>query len=228
MNCNYDRVGDVPLLICRSGNQPEPKPAILWFHGFGSDSEAHRTDFQEFADAGFVVIGVDAVEHGGRRSAQLEKKLDVPQQDAFLHAIDFASRTASEIPDIIQHLVAGRIATDSRIALVGISMGAFTVYRAIANGIRVAKAVAILGTPEWPGAHSPHLNLEAFCKTDLLSITAEADENVPPFAAKRLHQCLELRCPDRHRYVEVHNAVHLMNAQDWRFAMSETQRWLTS
>jgi pimeloyl-ACP methyl ester carboxylesterase len=62
----------------------------------------------------------------------------------------------------------------------------------------------------------------------LLSITAGRDENVPPAAARRLHERLAEGHPEpeRARYVELRDAPHLMDAEQWATAMDETERWL--
>jgi len=111
-----------------------------------------------------------------------------------------------------------------RVALVGISMGGYVVYRALLEEPPVRAAVAILGSPEWPRPDSPHHRLDAFRRVALLSITAENDDNVPPGPARELHRGLGES--ERARYVELPGAVHLMGEEDWERTMEEMLRWL--
>jgi pimeloyl-ACP methyl ester carboxylesterase len=106
-------------------------------------------------------------------------------------------------------------------------MGGYVVYQAVLVEPSIRAAVAILGSPEWPEGDSPHHHLDGFRRTALLSITAERDENVPPAAARELHQRHAAADPEPvHRYVELANAVHLMSEAHWNEAMDETLRWL--
>jgi pimeloyl-ACP methyl ester carboxylesterase len=88
--------------------------------------------------------------------------------------------------------------------------------------------VALLGSPEWPDADSPHLAPGRFDDVALLAVTAERDASVPPEAARRFHERLRARRTDdrRLRYVELEGAEHLMNGEQWERLMRETVEWL--
>lgn len=222
-------VGAAPLLLARREDSRLPLPLVLWFHGFGVDKEVHRPELARMAEAGLLAVGVDAAGHGERRLPDLDACMDAPREQALQTAVELASRTADDVPAIIQALVRDGLADPQRIAVAGISMGGYTVYRAIVVDPTIHRAVALLGSPEWPHPESPHHHLESFARVALLSITAEKDVNVPPAAARELHQRLSVRHPDahRHRYVELKGAEHLMDARSWEVAMDEMIRWLT-
>jgi uncharacterized protein len=229
MHFTTRRIAGVPALLAYAGELDEARPLVLWFHGLGVDKETHRAELQLLAEAGFLAIGIDAVGHGERRWPHLQQLIDAPRDDAFATAVDIAVQTAAEVPRIIDALIDERVADPKRIALAGISMGAFALYRALVECRgKIACAVAILGSPQWPFVSSPHNELDAFCDAALLSITAELDENVPPAAARELHYALEQRCPDRHRYVELSGAVHLMSASHWEQTKREMLNWLNA
>ncbi len=101
-----------------------------------------------------------------------------------------AEATVHELPALIDDLAQHHGADPSRVSAVGISMGAFLLYRAIAYGIPLRAAVALLGSPEWPGPSSAHRSPDSFTRVRLLSITAEHDVSVPPAAATRFHEVL--------------------------------------
>ncbi len=40
---------------------------ILFYHGFGQSKEDYRAVLSQFAEAGFLAVGIDGVGHGERR-----------------------------------------------------------------------------------------------------------------------------------------------------------------
>ena len=223
---DYRFSGEVPLLVARRSELELPAPLVLWFHGLGVDKDTHRPELQLLAENGFLAVAVDAAGHGARRLFDLDERINASREETFATATDLAVQTAGEVSGVVENFLSRGETTANQVSAVGISMGAFVVYRAIVECAAISRAVAILGTPEWPGDSSPHQHIDAMCSVDLLSITAERDENVPPAPARALHHALERRCPDRHRYVELPGAVHLMCEADWEKTKSEMLRWL--
>ncbi|HEV2149242.1 MAG TPA: alpha/beta fold hydrolase [Longimicrobiaceae bacterium] len=222
------RVGGVPLLLAVPREGSGPLPLVLWFHGFGVDAEVHRPELQRLAEAGFVAAGVDAAGHGRRRLSDLDARIGAPREAARRTMLELAAETAGDVPAVVQALVDEGLANPRRVAVAGVSMGGYVVYRSLLVEPSIRAAAAILGSPEWPGDDSPHLHPEAFHRTALLSVTAGADENVPPAAARAFHQALAEGHPEpsRARYIEIPGAEHLMNGEQWEVAMDETIRWL--
>lgn len=222
-------IAGVPLLLASPDDAAGPLPAVLWFHGFGVDAETHRKELRQLAEAGFLAVGVDAAGHGARRLPDLDERQAAPHGQALRTMIGLAAQTADEVPAVVRALADEGLADAGRIGVAGVSMGGCVVYQAVRVEPSIRAAVSILGSPEWPEGDGPHRDLNAFRRTALLSVTAECDENVPPAAARALHRRLSEAAPgsDRHRYVEIPGAVHLMNEADWTRAMDETLRWLT-
>ncbi len=144
--------------------------------------------------------------------------------------LPLVDQSIEEIPALISALVALHNADPSAVSLVGVSMGAFLAYRAIARGLRFRAVVALLGSPEQPGADSPHDGIEAFDDVALLSVIAEHDASVPPEAARAFHTALTTRFdnPQLHRCHLLRGAGHLTNAAQWHEAMHVTLDWLQS
>ncbi len=216
--------GAAPLLLAVPGGVRAPMPAVLWFHGLSVDKETHRKELERIAEAGFLAVGVDAAGHGERRLPELDARIDVSREETIRFMLGLVEETAREVPGIVAALVEEGLADAGRIALVGISMGGYLLYRALLEEPPPRAAVAILGSPEWPQRDSPHHHLDAFRRVALLSITAENDENVPPGPARELHR--RLHESERARYVELPGAVHLMGEADWEKVMAEMLRWL--
>ena len=220
-------LGAAPALVAFPSGHSSPLPLVLWFHGFGVDKEVHRPELERLAEAGFLAVGIAAAGHGERRLPDLDERRAGSQEDALRTVLELAPQTADDVPAIIDTLVQEGLADPDRIAVAGISMGAYVVYHAVVVEPRIRSAVAILGSPEWPQGDSPHRHLDALARTALLSITAEQDVNVPPAAARALHRTLAAQFPAaRQRYVELPGEPHLMGPEAWETTMDEMLRWL--
>jgi len=228
IHVEHSTIAGVPALTVRPAARREQPPVVLWLHGFGAGKDVHRPELERIASAGFTAIGLDAVGHGERRLPELEKLQAAPRQQAHRTAVSLAVATAKELPRVVEELTSsGGVAAGSPVAVVGISMGGYALYRAIVEEPRIRVGVALLGSPEWPYPDSPHDALDAFAAAALLSITGECDESVPPGPARALHQRLTAERPDAdQRYMELEGGVHLMSEAHWHQAMAATLEWL--
>jgi uncharacterized protein len=221
-------VAGVPALIAQPANVVAPLRTVLWFHGFRADALAHAAELERCAALGFLAVGIDAVGHGARSDPDLAERT-TSAGGALPVMLELVDQTIDELPAFVDELVSMHGAHRRRISAVGISMGAFLVYRSIKAGILWRSSVALLGSPRFNGdAGSPHLALETFRRVALLSITAEHDENVPPGSVRRLHTELEefAGSSSAHRHHELRGSGHLTSAAHWAEAMSETLDWL--
>ena len=218
----------VPVLVIQPPGTSPPYPTVLWFHGLGVSKETHRKELEELAAAGFLAVGVDAAGHGARALPSLERRLsEATQREALGLMLPLVELTARDVPAVVAALREEGLADERRIALAGMSMGAFVVYRAITLVQGIRAAVALLGSPEWPEGISPHWHADTFRDTALLSITAQRDTNVPPEGARAFHAILDTdhsRAPCG--YLEIPEAGHLMSESQWRVAMDATVDWL--
>lgn len=219
----------VPVLLVRPVAAPGPLPTVLWFHGLAADKDVHLPELRRFAATGLLAVGVDTVGHGERRLPDFEQQFARLPEDSLPLFTSLVARTVSEVPVLIDALIAGGCADGERIAVAGVSMGGCIVYGAVCRDRRLCAAVALLGSPErtQPAPHS--LADEHFFPTALLSITAERDNIVPPAAAQALHERLTPRyaeAPDRLRHQTIAGAPHFMSAEDWECAVAEACAWL--
>jgi uncharacterized protein len=218
----------VPVLIAEPAPSASLLPVVLWHHGFNADALAHAAELERCADAGFLAVGIDAVGHGARRDPTLGPRVAAAGRGGIHIMLDVAEATLAEQSALIDALADVFPIDHTRVSLVGISMGAFLCYRAIVTSPPLRAVVALLGSPEWPRATSPHHALHTFQNVALLSITAERDTHVPPDAAQRLHEQLHTHFPHcaRHHHHSLLGSGHLTSAESWSEAMRETQRWL--
>ena len=221
----------VPVLLARDAPRAPndaPLPVVLWFHGFRAAAADNQGELTRIAAEGFLAVGVDAVGHGERRDPEIAARIAASPTGALPVMLAQADATAAELPALVRALADAELGDPSRVSLVGVSMGGFLAYRAatVLPGLRAV--VALLGSPEWPGDHSPHRRPHAFHDLALLSITAELDASVPPAAARRFHAALAVAHPDpaRARHVELSGAEHLMSAAQWDAAMAAMLDWL--
>jgi uncharacterized protein len=224
-------LADVPVLLAEPPATAALLPVVLWHHGFRADALAHAGEIERCAAAGFFAVGVDAVDHGARHDPTLSDRVAASPHGALPIMLEQVERTIAELPALLDALAALYPIDRTRVSMVGISMGAFLTYRAIAEGLPLRAAVALLGTPNW-GLHarSPHRNPDAFRRTALLSVTAELDASVPPTHVGTFHQTLRDTAPPAtlhpHHHFVLRGAGHLTNAEEWQLAMRVTRHWL--
>ncbi|HEX9984574.1 MAG TPA: alpha/beta fold hydrolase [Thermoanaerobaculia bacterium] len=210
-----------PALILRP--DAPPRATLLWFHGLSVDKETHRAELERFARAGILAVGIDAAGHGERRLPDFEARFAGSQEEVLPPMLELVLETAREIPRIIDALGVPEI------AIAGVSMGAFVVYRALTLDPRITTAAALLGSPRWRHDESPDRFIDQFFPKALLSITAEQDVNVPPHDARELHAALTPRyasAPERLRYRELPGAEHLVNEAEWNASIDEIIEWV--
>lgn len=200
------------MILVRAETSPS-KHALLWFHGFNADAETHRPELERFARAGFDAYGIDAVGHGSRRWPDLDARVAAPREEAKRTMLEIVDATAAEAADLVRSLLRDGYAS---VSIAGVSMGGYVVYRMLLMEPRIRAAVALLGSPE-------ALEFARFSATRLLSITAENDENVPPHAARALHDFLGNSATN---YIELRGVAHLLDAESWNHAIEVSVTWL--
>jgi dienelactone hydrolase len=224
------RLATAPALLARREDLALPLPAVLVYHGLSADKEIQRKEIVTLAEAGFLAVGIDAAGHGERRLPDFEERFAGEWKEE-IESLFFSlvTETLHEVPAVLDALEASGLAAPDRLALFGISMGAYITYGTIPAEPRVRAAVALLGSPEWPHPASPHHQADHFFPTALLSITGGKDVDVPPESARAFHSTLEpyyRAAPERLRYLEIPGAPHMMSEADWETAMREAVRWL--
>lgn len=230
-SCRALTIAGVPVLLASPHahqSQHATHPLVLWFHGFRADALAHAAELERCAALGFLAVGVDAVGHGARVHHDLRDRIARSPGGALPVVLDLADATRRELPALTHELVQYHGADAARMSAVGISMGAFLVYRAIALGSPFRAAVALLGSPGWSGSSSAGLPLDPFRLVRLLSITAEHDASVPPAKVEQLHSALQEQFGSHvtHRHHVLQGAGHLTSAHEWQDAMTRTLEWL--
>jgi dienelactone hydrolase len=224
------RLGAAPALIARPSSARLPLPTVLWFHGFTAGKATHRPELATLAEAGFLAVGLDAAGHGERRLPDFEERFSGTKDETDREFYALVAATVAEVPGIVDLLCGDGLADEARIGAAGVSMGGMITYGATATDPRIQAAVALLASPEWPHPASPHLEIDQFFPAALFSVTAGQDETVAPAAARAFHADLRERYrqhPERLRYVEIEDSLHMMTPADWAWSIRESAGWLS-
>lgn len=167
--------------------------------------------------AGVTPILVDAPHHGARRSAFLDTMPDTSTVEGYRRLLAIVREGRDEIPTLVDRL---REDGHQRVAVLGVSMGAYIALAAAAVEPRIDAVVSILGSPDWtppdqdaaPFAdalrESPHRRPEAFPPRPLMMLNGARDTNVRPEGARAFAAAL------RPLY-EARGAGHALVHREW-------------
>ncbi len=208
-------MGGVPLL-CLSNRSGGFRGTVLVYHGFRSRAEDQRKELRWLAEAGYLAVGVDAVDHGERGGRDLS---DLPRGALQ----ELVTRTAAEIPQLIDDLL--ELQSDlGSFAVVGTSMGGYIALRAALDEPRLRAAASIISSPEW----IDETRWPDFYPCALLLQNAGRDEHVNPEPSRRLHQALKpvyAQTPERLSYHEYPESGHFMREEDWHKVWDRVLNW---
>jgi alpha-beta hydrolase superfamily lysophospholipase len=203
---------------------------VLLFHGLRTSADAHDKEARSLAAAGMVAILPDAPHHGRRRSAVLDTMPDALGIEGHRVLLRILREARDEVPLLVDHALA---LGHPRVAIAGISMGAYIALAAATVERRLAAIVSILGSPDWTprggdvpedlarwvADESPHHRLEAFPPRPLLLVNGGRDENVRPEPARdfaaRLRPLYEASGGGPLIHRELPDAGHCPSEADW-------------
>ncbi|MCB9674507.1 MAG: hypothetical protein H6737_05280 [Alphaproteobacteria bacterium] len=164
-----DWLGDAPVLVARA---PRPRGTLLLLHGQYADALTNAKELALIRGAGWNAVGVDAPDHGRRFDEGREARWNADQHAALEAHVKQASE---EIPGVLDGCEAAGLG--GPFGIVGISLGAFTLWSALALEPRLRVAVPILGSPVMPGRSAPDPSKWHGCR--VLAQNAEHDAVVP-------------------------------------------------
>lgn len=152
---------------------------VLLLHGQYADALANVKELCLLQGAGFNAVGVDAPEHGRRYSEDRDRRYREDNHRALEEHLETASAEISSILDALT-----KDGLMGPYYLVGISLGAFTGWRALPREPRIRGAALLLGSPmlSWSGKRP---DIRDYAGRHILAVNAEHDEVVPlgPVAA---------------------------------------------
>lgn len=230
-------IASVPALLYfhTSRETCAERGTVLFYHGFGGNKEKIEVHSISLAQAGFLVISLDAIGHGQRRFPHFAEVFNDERwarepEATEAHYLTIVRQTAAEVPMIVDKLLSCGWAHLEHLGIGGISMGGEITYAAIVNEPRLRVATPILGSPEWelPWPESPHRHAERFFPVALFSQAAEKDEAVPARSIRAFHEQLAplyATAPDRLCYLEYPDVGHRLLPHLWETSRQYMVAW---
>ncbi len=240
-----DKVGEMPLLIARpqSGG---PFPLIVALHGFTGNKETMLPLIEPLAASGFVVAAPDAKFHGERLD---EAWLRLAQTNEAVAISQSIFATAAELPALLDALLTRpdtRLDDAQGVGVVGVSMGALTLYAAIPLEARLTVAASLIGGGTWgnrfdeafarlaPDARASLRerdilqHLDAFARVALLLLAGELDPVLPAWTTQALYDALRphVTDPERLNIIVESGVDHTVTPAMGRETIAWFRRWL--
>lgn len=144
-------VCNIPILDLYEANEKENRPIVIMLHGAKGRKEKYIERALEYAKNGYFVTLFDAYGHGELRNIYENVELtgyDKSNIDKLLRVYFETSKYINIIIDSYKDII---YADSDRIGLIGVSMGAHTIYYNIAKerNPKVKVVVSINGSPSW-------------------------------------------------------------------------------
>lgn len=228
---------DIPL-VWTEPQQTTARNLVIWLPGFSSTKEAMEPYLTELADAGFVGLSFDPVEHGERRIESQDELIARIRGNIRRYFWPILAQTAEEVPAIIDWAVE-HLGVDDTVGMGGISMGGDISVAAASVDHRIGTVAAGIATPDWmrPGSfeapgepdanaqacydrRNPLTHLDAYSHCPAISFQCGADdEQVPPDGSVRFIAALQdevyADCPNRLESVLHEGVAHAFPEQSW-------------
>ncbi len=147
INFSNEVIEGIPVLIC-SKESNNPKPLIIFSHGFTRKKEDWKGYMEELAEIGYYTVALDNRLHGEREDAGFDSIMSEKGID-FLEIFRTIKDNAEDITVLIDYFTAKTEIDKDRIGMVGVSMGGFTTFRAVVIDKRIKVAIPIISSPAW-------------------------------------------------------------------------------
>lgn len=145
------KVCNIPILDIYEVNEKEKRPVVIMLHGGKGRKEKYIERALKYARSGYFVTLFDAYGHGELKDVSPKVQMTGYDKTNIDKLFSVYFETSKYINIIIDAYKDIKYADPNRIALIGVSMGAKTVYYNIAKERKpgVKAAVAINGLPSW-------------------------------------------------------------------------------
>ncbi|MBF0543032.1 MAG: alpha/beta fold hydrolase [Candidatus Riflebacteria bacterium] len=189
---------------------------VVVFHGLGGSKEIQKKELEFLANAGFTAVAIDAPHHGERRSSFLDE-IDLEKNPECRHQlfIRLVSQASEEIPHLITYF---RNEGFDRIAVAGISLGAYTAFGSVLYQPYPDALIPLLGSPDWGISNSPHKHLDRFSRIPIMAVVAGKDTVVLPGPCRGLFSAMfenGMFDLNQVKLLEYPYSEHFMRGEDW-------------
>ncbi|WP_078381452.1 prolyl oligopeptidase family serine peptidase [Sutcliffiella halmapala] len=143
INVTKGNTGAISFLhISEAISFAEPKPTIIFIHGFQSAKENNLHYAYLLAEKGFRVILPDCIHHGERDNGLRSNEM----MQAFW---DIVIQSIYEIELLKNHLLEEKLAEEDSIGVAGTSMGGIITFGALKKYPWIKTAVSLMGSPSY-------------------------------------------------------------------------------
>lgn len=164
---HHESISNIPVLhVVKEGRKNAKLPIVFFLHGFTSAKEHNLHFGYLLAEKGFRVILPDAKLHGERSDGRHPEKLIFEFWNIVLQSI-------RELNDMKEEL-SQKDLINSRIGVVGTSMGGITMFGGLAQYDWIKAGVSLMGSPSY----------EKLARAQIESL--EKAEMTIPFSSKEL------------------------------------------
>ncbi len=144
-------IQNIPVLTYTNHDQI-PKPLVIMSHGFTSCKEDLIPCLKELANMGYYAVGLDNRLHGERTGDGFETVFSEGNRLNCFKLFNAIKENAEDIRILIEYFVHELDIDITRVGMLGISMGGFTTYRAMAIDKRIKVAVPMISSAVWGDA----------------------------------------------------------------------------
>jgi uncharacterized protein len=248
-------IGHIPALW-EEPLTSEKRRLVIWLPGFTSRKEDVQRYLRELAEAGYVALTFDPVDHGERsRFAEGEEFppdsgafRDPATGKAYRHYWAIMAETADEVPAVIDWAVA-ELGVEPTVGIGGISMGGTVAVVSAGLDARISTVATGLAEGDWQriGAmyplsapnptvqqcydrSDPLSNLHRYQRRPAISFQLGAeDAMIPPSSAQRLAEALAATyapSPERLQVILEEGVGHDFTETMWRRSLQWFRHYL--
>ncbi|MDA0120407.1 alpha/beta hydrolase family protein [Vibrio sp. T11.5] len=194
-------IGEIVYLLYAQ-KESVNNPLVIICHGWNNDKYEGSNLALNLALQGYSVICFDADKHGERDDGNAQNV--TTHSDFSKRMVGVIKQNSDDIHTLIEHYQEDSRIDPSRIAVVGISMGAMSTFYSLAQNKRIKVAVPVLGSPDFVG-------LEKFAlETDSVKKPLGDDEKLAIQYMADIDPCLYL-IENEHRPMLIINGAK----DDW-------------
>ena len=212
---------DIPALVSSKGIG---NSVIINLHGLEVSKEVNVTDMNRLEEAGFWCVAIDAPHHGERDDGYLDIMRKIDKREAYYMLLTIIQQEAAEIADLVKFYKS----QNKKVAVYGVSMGAYATYALMMINREADLFAPFMGNPDFrfignkifslPEMSGPIDCVDKIFPANLFIINAGSDDVVDPNGARRFYNAIKpyyKDSPEKLEYHEYAESGHLMRPKDW-------------
>lgn len=197
---------------------------VIILHGSEVSKETNQTDMQRLEDSGYWSVCIDAPHHGERNDGYMKIAARCNPREQYLMMLSVVNQEAAEVAELVRIFKS----KGKKVALLGISMGAYAVFAALMLTKEADLYAAFMGNPDFrfkgnstfsmPEVTGPADNMEGIFPANIFMVNAGQDEFVDPEGARKFYNNLKVyyeTTPKKLCLLEYPESSHMMRAEDW-------------